>query len=92
MASGIWNVRELTIMATFAENYDFTGKTIRPVTTHAMSGLGTTEKDYARTCPGAVLGEGLAVRARKSGMQDRTSNRGSAASGCSPANGPAARR
>ncbi|UVJ38923.1 flavodoxin [Arthrobacter sp. CJ23] len=62
LASGIWNVRAPMIMTTFAESYDFTGKTIRPVTTHAMSGLGTTERDYARSCPGAVIGEGLAVR------------------------------
>ena len=27
-----------------------------------MSGLGTTERDYAGSCPGATLGEGLAVR------------------------------
>jgi hypothetical protein len=27
-----------------------------------MSGLGTTERDYAASCPGATLGEGLAVR------------------------------
>ena len=31
------------IMTTFTESYDFTGKTIHPVTTYAMSGLGTTE-------------------------------------------------
>ena len=40
LASGIWNVRAPMIMTTFAESYDFTGKTIFPVTTHAMSGLG----------------------------------------------------
>ena len=62
LASGIWNVRAPMIMTTFAERYDFTGKTIHPVTTHAMSGLGTTERDYARSCPGATVGEGLAVR------------------------------
>lgn len=62
LASGIWNVRAPMIMTTFAESYDFTGKTIHPVTTHAMSGLGTTERDYARSCPGATIGEGLAVR------------------------------
>jgi len=62
LASGIWNVRAPMIMSTFAESYDFTGKTIHAVTTHAMSGLGTTERDYARSCPGAVIGEGLAVR------------------------------
>ena len=62
LASGIWNVRAPMIMTTFAESYDFTGKTIFPVTTHAMSGLGTTERDYARSCPGTTIGEGLAVR------------------------------
>ncbi|MBB6404473.1 flavodoxin [Arthrobacter sp. AZCC_0090] len=60
--SGIWNVRAPMIMTTFAESHDFTGKTIHPITTHAMSGLGTTEKDYAKSCPGAIIGEGLAVR------------------------------
>jgi flavodoxin len=62
LASGIWNVRAPMIMTTFAESYDFTGKTIHPVTTYAMSGLGTTERDYTRSCPGATIGEGLAVR------------------------------
>ncbi len=62
LASGIWNLRAPMIMTTFAESYDFTGKTIHPVTTHAMSGLGTTERDYARSCSGAIIGEGLAVR------------------------------
>lgn len=62
LASGIWNVRAPMIMATFAESYDFTGMSVHPVTTHAMSGLGTTERDYARSCPGATIGEGLAVR------------------------------
>lgn len=62
LASGIWNVRAPMIMTTFAESYDFTGKTIHPVTTFAMSGLGTTARDYAGSCPGAVMGEGLAVR------------------------------
>lgn len=62
LASGIWNVRAPMIMTTFAESYDFTGRTIHPVTTYAMSGLGTTERDYAGSCPGAIIGEGLAVR------------------------------
>ncbi|WP_241709539.1 flavodoxin [Arthrobacter bambusae] len=62
LASGIWNVRAPMIMTTFTEGHDFTGKTVHPVTTHAMSGLGTTERDYTRSCPGATIGEGLAVR------------------------------
>ncbi len=62
LGSPIWNVRAPMIMATFAERFDFTGKTIFPFTTYAMSGLGTTMRDYAASCPGATTGEGLAVR------------------------------
>jgi len=62
LASPIWNVRAPMIMSTFAEKYDFRGKTVHPVTTYAMSGLGATERDYAASCPGATIGEGLAVR------------------------------
>jgi flavodoxin len=62
LGSPIWNVRAPMIMSTFTESLDFTGKTIHPLTTYAMSGLGTTERDYAALCPGATLGEGLAVR------------------------------
>jgi len=62
LGSPIWNARAPMIMSTFAEGLNFTGKTIHPFTTHAMSGLGTTERDYTATCPGATLGEGLAVR------------------------------
>ena len=62
LASPIWNLRAPMIMTTFAERYDFAGKTVLPVTTHAMSGLGTTPDDYARSCRGARIGTGLAVR------------------------------
>ena len=62
LGSPIWNVRAPMIMTTFVEGLDFAGKTIHPLTTYAMSGLGTTERDYAASCPGARLGEGLAVR------------------------------
>ncbi|WP_203703641.1 flavodoxin [Asanoa iriomotensis] len=62
LGSPIWNVRAPMIMSTFTEGLDFTGKIVHPFTTYAMSGLGTTERDYAATCPGATLGEGLAVR------------------------------
>ncbi|MFG2890942.1 flavodoxin [Streptomyces sp. NPDC048248] len=61
----IWNVRAPMIMSTFAEKFDCRGKTVFPFTTYAMSGLGTTERDYAASCPGATVGEGLAVRGEK---------------------------
>jgi hypothetical protein len=50
------------IMATFDEAYDFTGKTVFPFTTYAMSGLGMTVSDYATLCPSTIIGEGLAMR------------------------------
>jgi hypothetical protein len=53
------------IMSTFAERYDFTGKTVFPFTTYAVSGLGTVVEDYGRLCPGASIGEGLAVRGER---------------------------
>jgi flavodoxin len=62
LASPIWNVRAPMIMTTFAERYDFAGKTVQPVTTHAISGLGTTPEDYARDCKGARIATGVAVR------------------------------
>ena len=62
LGSPIWNVRAPMIMSTFVDGLDLSGKTIHPFTTHAMSGLGTTERDYAASCPGATIGEGLAVR------------------------------
>jgi flavodoxin len=62
LGSPIWNVRAPMIMSTFAKSYDFRGRTVHPVTTYAMSGLGTTERDYAAVCSGATIGEGLAVR------------------------------
>ncbi|TQJ23404.1 flavodoxin [Micromonospora sp. A202] len=62
LGSPIWNVRAPMIMTTFVEGLTFTGKRVHPLTTHAMSGLGTTERDYTAACPGATIGEGLAVR------------------------------
>ncbi|MFD8078795.1 flavodoxin [Streptomyces sp. NPDC059718] len=62
LGSPIWNVRAPMIMTTFTEALDWRGKTVRPVTTYAMSGLGTTARDYAASCPGATIAEGLAVR------------------------------
>jgi flavodoxin len=62
LASPIWNVRAPMIMTTFVEGLDFTGKVIHPVVTYAVSGLGTTERDYAPSCRVATVRDGLAVR------------------------------
>lgn len=62
LAGPIWNVRPPMIMTTFTESLDFTGKAVHPVVTYAVSGLGTTARDYAASCRGATIREGLAVR------------------------------
>jgi hypothetical protein len=53
------------IMRTFAERYDFSGKIVLPVTTYAVSGLGTAADEYADACGGATIGRALAVRGER---------------------------
>ncbi|MFE4449314.1 flavodoxin [Streptomyces sp. NPDC056796] len=66
----LWNVRAPMTMTPFTEALDFHGKTVRPVTTCAMNGLGTTERDYATSCPGATIAEGLAIRGEEADDAD----------------------
>ena len=49
------------VLFTFLGSYDFTGKTIKPFCTHEGSGLGKSEADIARLCPGATVAPGLAL-------------------------------
>jgi flavodoxin len=46
---------------TFLEGHDLAGKTIAPFCTHEGSGLGRSERDIAKLCPGVTLAEGLAI-------------------------------
>jgi len=62
LGSGVWNVRAPMIMRTFVDGLDFTGKTVFPLVTHAVSGMGRVADEYAETCTGATMGEGLAVQ------------------------------
>jgi len=62
LGSGLWNVRPPMIMRTFTDGLDLTGKTVLPVVTYAVSGLGNAPEEYADACPGATIGDGLAVR------------------------------
>jgi flavodoxin len=62
LGSPIWNVRPPMIMTTFTQSYDFTGKTVHPFVTYAVSGLGSTQRDYTASCRGARITPGLAVR------------------------------
>lgn len=47
-----------TIINTFLESYDFSGKTIVPFATSGGSGMGKTNERLAPSCPGATLLKG----------------------------------
>ena len=46
---------------TFLESFDFSGKRIIPFCTNEGSGLGHSERDIAKVCPGAKVAQGLSV-------------------------------
>ena len=46
---------------TFLESSDFSGKTILPFCTHEGSGMGHSESDIKRLCPGAEVLPGLSI-------------------------------
>ena len=54
----IWWYVAPTIINTFLESYDFSGKTIVPFATSGGSGLGKTNERLAPSCPGATLLKG----------------------------------
>ena len=47
---------------TFLEHYDLSGKKIVPLCTNEGSGMGNSERDLQKSCPGAVILPGLSVR------------------------------
>mgnify|MGYP005791844717 CR=1 FL=1 len=55
-----WSTMPMAVF-TFLEHYDLTGKRICPFCTHEGSGMGSSEADIRRICPGAVLEKGLAI-------------------------------
>jgi flavodoxin len=56
-----WNTFPMAVF-TFLESYDFSCKTIVPFCTHEGSGLGSSERDIQRVCPGATVLAGIAIR------------------------------
>ncbi|MFC7621504.1 flavodoxin [Microlunatus sp. GCM10028923] len=67
LGSPIWNQRPPMIMTTFTEAHDFTGLTVHPFVTYAVSGLGSTERVYTDTCTGARINPGLAIQGEEAG-------------------------
>ena len=62
----IWWYVAPTIVNTFLEQYDLSGKTIIPFATSGSSGMGDTNKELAVSCPGADLKDGKRFSAYES--------------------------
>jgi flavodoxin len=58
-----WGTMPMAVL-TFLEEYDFSGKTIRPFCTHEGSGLGRSESDIKKICPHATVLTGLSIKGR----------------------------
>ena len=56
-----WGTMPMPVF-TFLETYDFSGKTIIPFCTHEGSGMGHSESDIKKLCPGAKVKKGLPIR------------------------------
>lgn len=58
IAFPIWWYVAPTIINSFLEQYDLSGKMIVPLATSGSSGMGNTNRELAGSCPGAELKEG----------------------------------
>lgn len=57
----IWWYVAPTIIDTFLESYDFSGKTIIPFATSGGSGMGKTEEVLRKVCPNANIKNGKVI-------------------------------
>jgi flavodoxin len=64
-----WGTMPMAVF-TFLDSYDFSGKTIVPYCTHEGSGMGRSERDIRKLCPGAKVLFGLAIKGRTVGRAD----------------------
>ena len=62
----VWWYREPSIIDTFMESYDFSGKTVVPFCTSGGSGLGESGANMQALAPGAKLGIGERFKGRVS--------------------------
>ena len=60
----VWWYREPSIIDTFMEAYDFTGKTVVPFATSGTSGIGDSGKNMQALAPGAKVAAGKRFDAR----------------------------
>ena len=49
------------VLFTFLEEYDFSGKVIKPICTHEGSGLGRSVNDIKKICDSSEVRKGLSI-------------------------------
>ena len=64
-----WGTMPMAVF-TFLEAFDFTGKRILPLCTNEGSGMGGSERDIKKTCPGAVVKNGLPITGSSAGSSE----------------------
>ena len=55
-----WGTMPMAVY-TFLESFDFSGKTILPLCTNEGSGMGSSEREIKKICPGAAVKKGLPI-------------------------------
>ena len=65
----IWWYREPSIIDTFMESYDFSGKTIVPFATSGGSGMGNSSQNLQKLAPNADVKEGKRFGSRVLGTE-----------------------
>ena len=64
-----WGTMPMAVY-TFLEAFDFSGKTILPLCTNEGSGMGISEKEIKKICPGAVVRKGLPITGSHAASSD----------------------
>ena len=75
-----WGTMPMAVF-TFLEAFDFTGKTVLPLCTNEGSGMGSSERDIKKTCPGAVVKNGLSITGSTAGSSEGSIKRWLSANG-----------
>ena len=68
----VWWYREPSIIDTFVEAYDFSGKTIIPFATSGMSGIGDSGKNMQDLPKGATVLPGMSFKNSVSSGEPKT--------------------
>ena len=75
-----WGTMPMAVY-TFLESFDFSGKTILPLCTNEGSGMGSSEREIKKTCPGATVKKGLPITGSAAAGSKSSVERGLKANG-----------